>query len=93
MRENNGSSLSRSISWFSHALSGCFGLLLIPLITKHVRQPVYGYFAEQFSHDWSLGASWAVVGLASVCALFGLSALLQMVIQVLFYRVIQRGGY
>lgn len=93
MREQNGSSLSRSVGWFSHALSGAFGLLLIPLITEHARVSVYTYFAAQFSHDWSLGASWAVVGLLSLCALFGLSALLQMIVQLVFYRAIQRGGY
>ena len=91
--QNTGSPLARNVSAFSFFLSAFISVLAVPLITEHTRQPVYRYFVVHFSPDWSLGASWAAVGLLSLCTLFGLSALLQMIVQLLFYRAIQRGGY
>ncbi len=94
MREaNTASPLARNVSAFAFFLSAFVSVLAVPLITEVTRQRVYHYFIEHFSHDWALTASWTAVGLLGLCVLFGLSALLQMAVQLLFYRAIQRGGY
>lgn len=94
MRDNNTASpLARNVSAFAFCMSAFISVLAVPLITEYTRQRVYHYFIEHFSHDWALTASWAAVGLLSLCALFGLSALLQITVQLVFYRAIQRGGY
>ncbi len=93
MRENQGSSFSRSVSGFAGAISAICTFLLIPLIMRHLRPLIYDYLRSEFPHDWSLWGSWGFVVLLVLGAYFGISALFQMIVQWLFHRSIRKGGF
>ncbi|MFK4751080.1 hypothetical protein [Oceanobacter antarcticus] len=89
MQENSQGSMGKAITGFSGALAATGAILLSPLIARHVRVPVQGFLSSELDYQTAYWGSWAVVILLAASSYFGSSAVLQLLVQLLFRRTVK----
>ena len=87
-----GSPLERAFSGFSKALAFACSFFVLPYIAQHNRYEMYAYLTDVLSPNWAHWGSWGFVIAVTLCCFFGISALLQLLVQLLFRRSKHRGG-
>tara|TARA_R110001583_G_scaffold195438_1_gene373568 strand:- start:26248 stop:26538 length:291 start_codon:yes stop_codon:yes gene_type:complete len=78
--------LERAISGFSATISILGAVLLLPVLAKYVRPFVFNFLRADLGVDLAQFGSWAVILLIAVSVFFGASALIQVLIMMLFRR-------
>ena len=75
------SSLAKNTSRFAFAASGIAAFYLAPLIAKNLRGDMYQYLFTDFGYEVAQWGSWAFVAVVILASFFGVSMLLQLLIQ------------
>ncbi|MFK4751147.1 hypothetical protein [Oceanobacter antarcticus] len=78
--------LERAISGFSATVAILGAVLLLPVLAQYIRPFAFDFLRPDLGTELAQFGSWAVILLISVSVFFGASALLQVLIMMLFRR-------
>ncbi len=92
MNNNQPSALLRSLSRFANCLAGICLFLFLPQIAQYIRPDMQSYLATHFPHDFANYGSWGFCALLAACGYFGLTALFQVLMRLLFQPRIKSSG-
>ena len=94
MREQQTSSLQKSVSGLAYSAAGMAVLFLIPNMIRWFRGDVASYLGHDLGQDIAMVGSWIFIVLAVFFIFFALSMLLQFFVRLLFRASSRRsGGY
>ena len=78
--------LERAISGFSATVAILGAVLLLPVLSQYIRPIAFGFLRPDLGAELAYIGSWAIVLLIAISVFFGASALLQVLIMMLFRR-------
>lgn len=84
--QHRKSGLEIAISGFGNAVAAVAAILLLPLLARHIRYELQVFLASGLDYQLSVWGSWLVIILVAGSVFFGVSALVQAVILLLFRR-------
>lgn len=91
--QNQGSALSRTVGAFAHMASALGVFMLIPWLEQTIRPAIFSYFFQTFPRDVSVWSSWGFIVILVLCTFFGLSIILQLVVQIALRRAARRSVF
>lgn len=92
MREQQTSSLQKSVSGLAYSASGMAVLFFIPNMIRWFRDDVAAYLGRDIDQSIAVIGSWLFIVLAVLFTFFALSMLLQFLVRLLFRASSRRGG-
>lgn len=69
-----------ALSRFANSLAALGAIYLLPLLAREVRGDAMAYLAGSLGYQLAYWGSWVVIVLIALCAYFGGSALLQILV-------------